>query len=289
MNKKDLMKVGVGVGVLALLYFAFKKKGTTTKTTSANKSDDSTIKTTKVEGGSISIDEKEFLDNVKRKTQVKAGDSPKTIAIKKFSEEVFTNPPKSEQDFLARASKAGLSKADLQSPEAQKMLNPFSNFVGNDGSKRRESLRRQFGLSLDDDKKLTRVIKITSGILNRDGITDPQEREAIIDDRLKINAKNQNLNLRAFYSVEAGMQAASSQLIQRKRSFSNFDSVLSEERTSGSNSRIKPTSVSGLVVAKRPRNYGTAQRPTRKLTPISVRIAEGMDFDGNEDALGNVM
>jgi hypothetical protein len=191
MNKKDLMKVGVGVGVLALLYFAFKKKGTTTKTTSANKSDDSTIKTTKVEGGSISIDEKEFLDNVKRKTQVKAGDSPKTIAIKKFSEEVFTNPPKSEQDFLARASKAGLSKADLQSPEAQKMLNPFSN----------------------------------------------------------------------------------------------FDSILSEERTSGSNSRIKPTATSGLSRAKRPRNYGTAQRPTRKLTPISTE----MDFDGNDDVLGDIM
>jgi hypothetical protein len=69
----------------------------------------------------------------------------------------------------------------------------------------------------------------------------------------------------------------------------SFDSILSEERTSGSNSRIKPTSVSGLVVAKRPRNYGTAQRPTRKLTPISVRTGDGMDFDGNEDALGNVM
>jgi hypothetical protein len=71
--------------------------------------------------------------------------------------------------------------------------------------------------------------------------------------------------------------------------FSNFDSVLSEERTSGSNSRIKPTATSGLSRAKRPRNYGTAQRPTRKLTPISARIGEGMDFDGNEDALGNVM
>jgi hypothetical protein len=192
MNKKDLMKVGVGIGVLALLYFAFKKKGTTAKSTSAAKSDDSTIKTTKVEGGSISIDEKEFLDNVKRKTEIQAGDSPKMIAIKKFSAEVFTNPPKSEQEFLARASKAGLSKADLQSPEAQKMLNPFSNFE---------------------------------------------------------------------------------------------DGMSSRAKSTIGGSRIKPTSVSGLARAKRPRNYGTAQRPTRKLMPTSP----AMDFDGNDDVQGSIM
>ena len=142
------------------------------------------------------------MDNVKRKTEIQAGDSPKTIAIKKFSAEVFTNPPKSEQDFLARATKAGLSKADLQSPEAQKMLNPFSN----------------------------------------------------------------------------------------------FDSVLSEERTSGSNSRIKPTATSGLSRAKRPRNYGTAQRPTRPLMSKKVnsmatseRMSDAMDFDGGNDTLAAIM
>ena len=74
--------------------------------------------------------------------------------------------------------------------------------------------------------------------------------------------------------------------------FSNFDSVLSEERTSGSNSRIKPTSVSGLVVAKRPRNYGTAQRPTRTLMGRKVNpmaTTQTMDFDANDDVLGNIM
>jgi hypothetical protein len=71
-----------------------------------------------------------------------------------------------------------------------------------------------------------------------------------------------------------------------------FDSILSEERTSGSNSRIKPTSVSGLVVAKRPRNYGTAQRPTRTLMGRKVNpmaTTQTMDFDGNDDVLGSIM
>jgi hypothetical protein len=268
MNKKDLMKVGVGVGVLALLYFAFKKKGTTTKSSTTANSSIST-----------------------QTDMSKTGDEK----IKALVNDLETNEPKSTEEAKARMKKFGVSQLELDAFLAkafsmpQKKMNQFSSFVGDDGSKKRESLRRQYGLSFEDDKKLSRVIKITNGSLNRDGITNPQEREALIDKRLKSVAKSQNLNLRAFYLVEAGMQEASSQLIQRKRSFASFDSVLSEERTSGNNSRIKPTSVSGLAIAKRPRNYGTAQRPTRKLTPISVRIGDSMDFDGNEDALGNVM
>lgn len=118
MNKNN--KLLLGIGALAILYFVFRKKGTTTKSTSTNSS--------KVEGGTISVDEKEILDSVKSKTTPQAGDSPKVVAIKKFFAEITTNPPKSEQDFLARASKAGLSKADLQTPEAQKIMNPFASF-----------------------------------------------------------------------------------------------------------------------------------------------------------------
>ena len=212
MNKNN--KLLLGIGALAILYFVFRKKGTTTKSTSTNSS--------KVEGGTISVDEKEILDSVKSKTTPQAGDSPKVVAIKKFFAEITTNPPKSEQDFLARASKAGLSKADLQTPEAQKIMNPFQNFVGDDGSKRRESLRRKYGLSLEDDKKLSRVIKITNSLLNRDGITNPQEREARIDAALKASAKNQNLNLRAFYLVEAEMESSRNQPLRRKKSFAGF-------------------------------------------------------------------
>jgi len=83
---------------------------------------------------------------------------------------------------------------------------------------------------------------------------------------------------------------------------------------------IKPTSVSGLAVSK-PRNIGTAQRPTKPLTsskPVSMgkppvpaqirvnpklsgrlaaprpvaataRFADFMDFDGNDDVLGDIM
>jgi hypothetical protein len=268
MNNKNLMKVGVGIGVLALLYFAFKKKGTTAKSTPATKSDDSTIKTTKVEGGSISVDEKEFLDNVKRKTEIKAGDSPKMIAIKKFSAEVFTNPPKSEQDFLARASKAGLSKADLQSPEAQKMLNPFSNFDGDFNSKKRQKLRMKFGLSLEDDQKLTSRNEELMAVNPSESFdNDEERRQRFLRGALGRFAKKNKLNYEAFKNVEAGMK-----------------------------SRVKPTSVSGLAIAKRPRNYGTAQRPTRPLMGKKVssmatsnRITETMDFDGGNDTLAAIM
>jgi hypothetical protein len=83
---------------------------------------------------------------------------------------------------------------------------------------------------------------------------------------------------------------------------------------------IKPTSVSGLAVSK-PRNIGTAQRPTKPLTsskPVSMgkppvpaqirvnpkltgklaapratavaaRFAGFMDFDGNDDVQGSMM
>jgi hypothetical protein len=46
MNKKDLMKVGVGIGVLALLYFIFKKKSTTGSST----------KSTNNQGDNLSLD-----------------------------------------------------------------------------------------------------------------------------------------------------------------------------------------------------------------------------------------
>ena len=183
MNKN--YKLLIGIGALAALYFVFKKKGTTAKSTSTDKAESSTIKSAKVEGGTMSIDEKELLDNVKRKSEIKAGDSPKVIAIKKFAVDVFSNQPKSPEEFLARASKAGLSQADLQSPEAQKIMNPFASF--------------------------------------EDGKT-----------------------------------------------------------------RIKPSSVSGLSVSKRPRNYGTAQRPTRALMG-KKRTSDGMDFDGNDDVQSSIM
>jgi DNA-binding helix-hairpin-helix protein with protein kinase domain len=210
MNKKDLMKVGVGIGVLALLYFVFKKKGTTAK--SINVSETNPL--------ANNID-KAITADIKDKTTIKAGDSSKDVTIKKFFADMMANPPKSEQEAMARATKFGLTKADIDAYNA-KQMNQFSSFVGDDGSKKRESLRRQYGLSFEDDKKLSRVIRLTNGILNQDGITNPQEREAIINERLRASAESQNLNLRAFYLVEAAMQAVIGQLIQRKKSFAGF-------------------------------------------------------------------
>ena len=91
--------------------------------------------------------------------------------------------------------------------------------------------------------------------------------------------------------------------------------------TSTKSASIKPTSVSGLTAVAKPKNYGTAQRPTKPLTsskPVSMgkppvpaqirvnpklsgklaapravaptaRFAGFMDFDANNDVLGDIM
>ena len=168
MNKK--YNVIIGLGVIAILYFAFRKKTTTTaKSTTADKSDSSTIKSAKVEGGTISIDEKEVLDAIKKKTAAQAGDSPKVVAIKKFFAEVSANPPKSEQDFMARASKAGLTKADLQSPEAQKIMNPFDTTSFDSGTAQRPT-RPSKGRKSNSMGMMTRM----TDTMDFDGFPDVQ-------------------------------------------------------------------------------------------------------------------
>jgi hypothetical protein len=190
MNNKNLMKVGVGIGVLALLYFAFKKKGTSAKSSKVTEANPLASSVGKIESA--------ITADINDKMTIKAGDSPKDVKIKKLFADMMANPPKNEQEAMARATKFGLTKADIDA----------------------------------------------------------------------YNSRNNPTTL------------------------TGFDSILSEERTSGSNSRIKPTSVSGLVVAKRPRNYGTAQRPTRTLIGRKVNpmaTTQTMDFDGNDDVLGSIM
>ena len=290
MNKN--YKLLIGIGALAALYFVFKKKGTTAKSTSADKSGDSTIKSAKVEGGTMSIDEKELLDNVKRKSEIKAGDSPKVIAIKKFAVDVFSNQPKSPEEFLARASKAGLSQADLQSPEAQKIMNPFASFE--DGVSSRAELRKEYGLSVADDKKLFLEMKKAKKSFEKDGISGKELLTRLFK-HLKKFAKNNELNFDAFRKVQAEVtRQKMSTRVRKKKRYQNYAGEL-ESRIG--DSRIKPTSVSGLSVAKRASNYGTAQRPTRPLMgkkrgqPIetSEKMSNSLDFDGNDDVQSSIM
>ncbi len=170
MNKKNLIKVGLGVGVLALLYFMFKKKGTTAKSSTTANSSIST-----------------------QTDMSKTGDEK----IKALVNDLETNEPKSAEEAKARMKKFGVSQLELDSFLAKSFSMPT----------------KKMGFDTEGDGMSSRPKSTIGG------------------------------------------------------------------------SRIKPTSVSGLARAKRPRNYGTAQRPTRKLMPTSP----AMDFDGNDDVQGSIM
>jgi hypothetical protein len=294
MNKN--YKLLIGIGALAALYFVFKKKGTTAKST---KTDESASKTDLGQPSSNGVGKElsRFQIDQLKKVAVKEGDSPKVIAIKTFQADLFINPPKSEAEAKARTAKYGITVADVD----EYLGNPKSEFANfEDGVSSRAELRKQFGLSAEDDKKFALEKRRIKKSLEDKGMTK-RELSIRLRKHLRSFAKKEGLNFEAFQEVEAAWkrerrerQENSSVRGGKKKAYQNYAGEL-ESRIG--DSRIKPTSVSGLSVAKRARNYGTAQRPTRPLMgkkraqPIetSEKMSNSLDFDGNDDVQGSIM
>ena len=291
MNKN--YKLLIGIGALAALYFVFKKKGTTAKST---KTDESASKTDLGQPSSNGVGKElsRFQIDQLKKVAVKEGDSPKVIAIKTFQADLFINPPKSEAEAKARTAKYGITVADVD----EYLGNPKSEFANfEDGVSSREELRKKYGLSIKDDKMFYRQKRKLTKIAKKEGLSG-RELNLRVGRGLREFANESGLGhaaLKTFNEVELAIRK---QKMRSSAEFSDFDSLLTEERqSSGGNSRIKPTSVSGLSVAKRARNYGTAQRPTRPLMgkkrgrPIetSEKMSNSLDFDGNDDVQSSIM
>lgn len=133
MNKN--YKLLIGIGALAVLYFVFKKKGTTAKSTKTNESASS---------NEIGKELSKFQIDQLKKVAVKEGDSPKVIAIKTFQADLFINPPKSEAEAKARTAKYGITVADVD----EYLGNPKSEFASFEDGKTRIKPSSVSGLSV---------------------------------------------------------------------------------------------------------------------------------------------
>ena len=123
--------------------------------------------------------------------------------------------------------------------------------------------------------------KIMNPFASFEGISD--------DDFYKMDEKRKELG---------ALYGRSSENFKRLEDFANANNIdiskyitAVKKVSNKGQSRIKPTSVSGISMVQRPRNYGTAQRPTRALTPISITpsFAGFMDFDGNDGVMADML